>query len=434
MAYIDNFLNGREVFKKYIIDTINKRYIETNYYNTEYFASLCTKRLGVKYLESSVTFDPSLPQFFRATAYVKIENKHFFFGGSSFHSDEAKSKCVGEFIERLSSYQEWDRKKYSKGLCRSLISPIDYAFFERDEIYWKGNGKIIDKVQITTNGCAGWFTKDGAIVEGLLELIERDGFFVYWLNTLSPKKIDVDSYVMDLKKKSVQDLLQKEKDLILLFDKFKKHSIQYHFLDITTDLKIPSVCVVTSMHYNGEVNYAVGAASGFNATSCFLSASFEALGVLNSFFSQEVYVLPDTYEPFVDKSIDINKRMQIYRCTKNNKYFEFFIANMVKVSVVEWLQDLDKYTTEKDQLKYLKKIFKEKAKKSKNFIPYTYVFKNKLLKELNYFVVRVMCKGLYSIYLNEHAGDTSHPRLKQFVTDMGYTNVAKLNIWPHPFP
>jgi AraC-like DNA-binding protein len=437
MSFIDNFLNGREVFRKYIVDTVNEKYIETNYYDTEYFARVCKKTLGLEYREYSTVLNPTLPQFFCATTSVKLGTQNQIFGGKSFAYDEARSKCIGEYIERISSHQEWGGKKHKRLFCRSLISPLGYSFFDRDQVYWGGERRAfgtVGKTQTTTNGCAGYFTKDGAIVGAMLELIQRDGFIVYWLNTISPKKIDVDTFVKELQLKDPQDLSQKEKDLIKLIDKLKKHNISYYFLDITTDIKVPSVCAVASIELNGETNYVIGAASGFDASSTLLSACFESMTGLSRLFSKEVFVLPDDYKPFSDKAIDLEKRTQIYRCKKNNVHFEFFIASKEMISIDDWLGGLEIHKTEKEQRKYIENIFREKARISKDFIPYFYVFNNKLLKELNYFVVRVICKGLYSIYLNEQYGDPSHPRLAQFVKDCGYAHIAKPNIWPHPFP
>jgi hypothetical protein len=272
-----------------------------------------------------------------------------------------------------------------------------------------------------------------AIASAWLELVERDSFFVYWLNTLAPSHIDTDEYVESLKVKSNRTVA--ESDLLRLLDLLSKYKIKLHLLDTTTDIGVPAVCSVVEIlnPTTNQKEYAIGASAGYNPAQQIVSATNEAIVVLRSIYGRALDILPSDYEPFSDPTLNIHKRINLYRTEENNNKFIFFLSSPKKISVRDWVGDIV-LPNHDAVVGHLIKIFKEKSKKDKAFNVFVHKFTNDALKELSYHVVRVMCDGLYPIYLIERNGNPHHPRLKQFASFLGKEKEAVLNIWPHPFP
>ncbi|MGV7219661.1 TOMM precursor leader peptide-binding protein [Bradyrhizobium sp. UFLA05-112] len=101
-----------------------------------------------------------------------------------------------------------------------------------------------------SNGCAAGNTREEAIVQGFLELVERDAYAIWWYNRLQRAEVDLtqfdDSYVQDLQAQ--------------LADVGRKLWV----LDITSDLGIPSYVAITHWMQNGHENIEFGSGSHFD--------------------------------------------------------------------------------------------------------------------------------------------------------------------------
>lgn len=395
----------------------------------------------------------SLPQINQAS--IRIQKEHWVVSasGGSFNKDSAMIKAKGEFLERISTKIPVDMyigttpeqvekihtvKTKRKYLAKSYLG-LRYKKVSLRDIYFALNyhrGKQTEKEnysmekklinQVTTNGCAGHFDYDKAVLGAWLEYIQRDAFLLYWLNTISPKKIDVDT------------LAKKSKNVAKVYKDLKKYNLEYYFLDITTDLGVPTcTCILVSDSPTGR-RISLGAASGFSSESLIISSYMEAVSVMNFIFQQTVYSLEEKYKPFADGGIGRDERLRVYTTDAMFEKFKFFISSKETISPEDFITNYGTISVGEDdtkgQLAHLKKIFRQRYKENKDYDVFVYEIKNKLLDEFDYKVVRVMCDGLYPLYLNENYGDPNHPRLKEFVKNMGLEKVAKLNIWPHPFP
>jgi ribosomal protein S12 methylthiotransferase accessory factor len=362
-------------------------------------------------------------------------------GSNEWDKELGAIKAKGELLERLSTAAPLDiaiEKHFDTSFLVSLCDENVYAKrmlgfgkvkVSLGEIYY-----LLRRIQggyarqVTTSGAAGHFDYDKAVLGALLELIQRDSFIVYWLNTIAPKKIKIDNS----KLKEGSFLLKTIRDL-------EKYNLDYYFLDTTSDLGIPTcVCVLVSDSPTGK-RIVLGSASGFNGEDILASAAMESLVVLNWNYFSEPLTLSDPYIPFSDARIGRDARLSIYLNDENFKKFEFFISSPEFIT-------LENFTTcnntlsgisledSKDQLLYLKKLFKQKFKENKEYDVLVYEVKNRLLDIFDYRVVRVICRALYPLYLNENLADPEHPRLQEFVKAKGLEKQAKINIWPHPFP
>src|ERR1700723_1148720 len=118
-----------------------------------------------------------------------------------------------------------------------------------------------------SNGCAAGNTLEEAIVQGFLELVERDAYAIWWYNRLQRPELDLaqfdDSFVRDLQKQLVQA------------------GRRLWVLDVTSDLGIPTFVAVTHWMQNGRENIEFGSGAHFDARIALLRALTE----LNQFLS-----------------------------------------------------------------------------------------------------------------------------------------------------
>jgi ribosomal protein S12 methylthiotransferase accessory factor len=82
-----------------------------------------------------------------------------------------------------------------------------------------------------SNGNAAGNTLEEAIVQGFLELVERDGVALWWYNRVRRPAIDLDSFT--------------EPYLVRLRDFLKSHNRNLWALDLTSDLGVPTIAAVS---------------------------------------------------------------------------------------------------------------------------------------------------------------------------------------------
>jgi len=129
--------------------------------------------------------------------------------------------------------------------------------------FYRGSGQT----STDSNGCAAGNTLEEAIVQGFLELVERDAYAIWWYNQLQRASVDLgqfdDSYIRDLRAQ--------------LADAGR----QLWVLDVTSDLGIP--CFVAVLHWmrNSQENIEFGSGAHFDTRIALLRALTE----LNQFLS-----------------------------------------------------------------------------------------------------------------------------------------------------
>ena len=208
--------------------------------------------------------------------------------GASFHAESATAKAIGEFLERyfllplkIHRFEKASAASFKKRGRQFLDPQIvanfseeqkvrnrDLAIDERSEFLWvegknfPGEKRVMLPAQTifwhdsaeygvekrirepNTNGAAGMFTKESAILAGLEELIQRDGFLIFWLNTIPPPRIDPES---------IDDA-----EIKTIVAKIKRYNMTPTILDITTDIGLPSFAAVIADGEGGRGNIAVG--------------------------------------------------------------------------------------------------------------------------------------------------------------------------------
>jgi bacteriocin biosynthesis cyclodehydratase domain-containing protein len=112
-----------------------------------------------------------------------------------------------------------------------------------------------------SNGCAAGNTRDEAIVQGFLELVERDAYAIWWYNRLRRAELDLshfeDSYVRDMQAQ------------------FADAGRKIWVLDITSDLGIPTYVAIMHWMQNGQENIEFGSGAHFDRRVALLRALTE---------------------------------------------------------------------------------------------------------------------------------------------------------------
>jgi bacteriocin biosynthesis cyclodehydratase domain-containing protein len=118
-----------------------------------------------------------------------------------------------------------------------------------------------------SNGCAAGNTVEEAIVQGFLELVERDSYAIWWYNRSQRAELELgqfdDAYVRDLK------------------TQFAETGRRLWVLDITNDLGIPSFVAMAHAMKDGHEVIEYGSGSHFDTRIALLRALTE----LNQFLS-----------------------------------------------------------------------------------------------------------------------------------------------------
>jgi ribosomal protein S12 methylthiotransferase accessory factor len=193
-----------------------------------------------------------------------LPNDVLLFSEAQYREDQASTTGLGEAPAMLdpfdrSAEMEWSpvwslRDERFKYLPTGLL-----YFFYRDPA---GNLAPSD-----SNGCAAGNTLEEAIVQGFLELVERDAYAIWWYNRVQRAEVDLgqfdDSYVHDLK--------------IQLAETGRRLWV----LDVTTDLGVPSFVAVTHWMENSQERVEFGSGAHFDARIALLRTMTE----LNQFLS-----------------------------------------------------------------------------------------------------------------------------------------------------
>ena len=133
--------------------------------------------------------------------------------------------------------------------------------------FFHQSDSVTGHMHADSNGCAAGNTLEEAIVQGFLELIERDSYAIWWYNRSQRAELDLDqfddSYVRDLR------------------TQLGETGRKLWVIDITTDLGIPSFVAMSHATVDGHDFVEYGSGSHFDARIALLRALTE----LNQFLS-----------------------------------------------------------------------------------------------------------------------------------------------------
>lgn len=374
--------------------------------------------------------------------------------------DETISKALGEFLERYSatlikpenckraSIAELERRRTTfldpRTLCAFSTEQIDrferFRYDAETQLYWSGCTELLSNTRhlipaqlaqypfrtlvpdepvlnpLTSNGMAGHFSRTTAILAGLKELIQRDAFLIYWLNMLTPSRINVTS-VADMR-------FQK------LLDYARAYRTELHFLDLRTDLPVPTtVCIAVARTQDGPV-ITVGAGNGATALEALERAYFEAIPAL-SLAASPPRVDPSApgYVPFASPEIGKLERITLWRGENWLRRLAFWLDGPVE-PFDAFARQFGSFGSPQAELSFLMDTLRCCGP---GYGLYVSTMRNPIIDGLGYHVVQVRVPKLVPMYLNEHQAPLGAERLASVPAALGLASKG-LNGLPHPFP
>ena len=112
-----------------------------------------------------------------------------------------------------------------------------------------------------SNGCAAGNSIEEAILQGFLELVERDAFAIWWYNQLQVPSVDLESFGDEYLSTASKYYADYEREVWLL--------------DVTSDFAIPSFVAVSRRHNSQSENIIYGAGAHFDPRIAALRALCE---------------------------------------------------------------------------------------------------------------------------------------------------------------
>ena len=133
--------------------------------------------------------------------------------------------------------------------------------------FYPGGPSPEQMIHADSNGCAAGNTREEAIVQGFLELVERDSYAIWWYSRVQCGEVDLgqfdDPYIRDLK------------------DQLAATGRKVWAIDITTDLGVPTFVAMSYSDKDGVEFVEYGSGSHFDARIAMLRSLTE----LNQFLS-----------------------------------------------------------------------------------------------------------------------------------------------------
>lgn len=435
-------------------------------------------------LIESFHFEPMYnddPQYFRTFLDTPFNPKAFnsdgrrshfsiFNHGDSLDPEESIAKCIGEFLERfpLLIYKE---KEFLRASMKDLekkgktfldinklagfseeqkIANSQRQFNQDSHFLWTKAKSLFCQEEVlipaqlifwtynpehqswqecilrefNTNGAGGHYNLTQAILAGIYELIQRDGFLIYWLNHQPPPKISTDAI--------------KYEPLRALLEDCWRLGLEVDFFDTTSDIGIPSCigCIIDESDIGPR--FSMGGGCGADWDKVLMRSLMEALSVRHWLRERQsdpeknsvIWSLDSKYRPFSDWSIDQAKRLTLWSGKKMFKNLEFFRKGRI-VSLEEIKKNSPQFVKPEEELNHLVETFKNLGE---DYEILYYQAKHKALSNLNYVSVKVVSPPLVPLYLHEPNAPLGARRLKEIPEKLGFKAAKDLNAWPHPFP
>lgn len=172
----------------------------------------------------------------------RIKSSYQQLGNKAIHPNRCHNFSEKQYANR----SEWNAK------CGSFFQRVPEPFDEAREIEWTAVWSLTHQefkylptaycyfgypqplspdTWADTNGCAAGNTIEEAILQGFMELVERDSIALWWYNRIAKPKVDLDSF----DEPYFQDLV----------NYYRSINREVWVLDITSDLNIPAFAAIS---------------------------------------------------------------------------------------------------------------------------------------------------------------------------------------------
>ncbi len=293
-------------------------------------------------------------------------------------------------------------------------------------IYWNYNRDVAGVAEpflreSSTHGGGGFFTKEKAILSGIYEWIQRDGFFVHWLNGHAPRRVTVSK--------------THDAELSKVLREFDRLGIEPIFLDITTETGVPAVACALIDRRPGYPAVVFGAGCSANPNQALHRAAIEAMSIHHWVLRMGENLV--RYEPgektadrFTDKNFGAGARLSLWGQQDMLPHIAFFTSGE-KMSLEEFLAREKKFSDEKAEYQ---ETLRSVRSLGEDFQVYAYESRHPVLQLVGYHAAKTFIPGLFPLYLRHSSAPITHPRLKSGAHALGFKPREEPFPLPHPFP
>jgi ribosomal protein S12 methylthiotransferase accessory factor len=361
-----------------------ERYVwfeETDYFDSPTFSTTASIASRGRYIDPKMVAGPSATA--RTTKGLHIEDSSVF---------------------------KWIRG-YSWTAKKPLWLPAQLISGSRKEFYERAARKEPLIRSVSTNGLATRQTREGAVLYGVLELIERDAFMIMWLNQLTLPRFDID------------DLCAQNASLAELVADCKKYRLKVDLIRMITDAPTYAVCAVVTDETENEPRVIVGLRAHSSKFLAAEKAILEALRIRQ--MTRHMIKHPPKNWSLETKADDIGHTDRLLYWATNNRSrkLTFLTKGPTQRFDEPW-----EFDTEDEHLlriiDWCKRAGYEFAsvsltKSKKNISPWH--------------IEMVVIPELQPIHLNEKLRHTGGLRLKEVPEMFGYKPIEPHTSDPHPF-
>lgn len=408
----------------------------------------------IKNISRMITYNDE-PKVFTYIAYYETKEKSVTdsSSGTSFYQRRALIKTIGEAIERYCLDTEDDSKLTTapvSELRSAYVDPISIPSFSKkqmsDKVFkqfkishdtkfrWIEGYSYVEKKTIllpaqlvftnyqllpnepfirfpVSTGGAAYTSLESALYRGICEAIERDSFMLYYLNKISPPKIDIS--------------VNKDQELKNIMNVLNRYKLELTVFDISTDLEIPVYAAFLLDRTEKGPAVSLGLKAGFDGVNGIFGAIEEALmtrsWIRDEFiYKKKEFILPPKIET-------MSQRAYFWLKTEMIQRLDF----LFKGNTFKQIERIN-HKSEKSKLHTVAKLLK----KAHLDIYYVDITQRKI-KEAGFTVVKVFIPKLYPVYFDEKYPYLGIPRLYEVPVKLGFVKKSKtegeINPIPHPF-
>jgi len=319
--------------------------------------------------------------------------------------------------DKISRYQ-WNEESIFSWEWVERVATKEKVFVPAQLVYWTYALEEREPRlrETNTNGAGGYFSREGAILSGLYELIQRDAFVIFWLNSISPPKVDPATVPSE----EFQELYQAS----------IRYGFKVHCLNITSDIGIPIFAVIIEDETKNWPRLSMGMGCNIDPLKAINRALIEAWSVYDWLRPRTPYSLKDQYIPFSDSNIGQSERCRLFA---NPLFYEkvSFLLSGLQNSFSHSMLVVPPSVSEKEEMNQLVRHIEGFGE---GYQMYAFEAKSSILSTLGYHSVRVIVPQLVPLYLQEIHAYLGAKRLKEAPLKLGLHPAEEFNPIPHPFP